>query len=350
MFGIHPRALQAAWTVFLFAAGVALVYLIGHTLVVFTLAIFLAHLLAPVVELVERYTPRGMSRNMALAAVYLALLGVAAAVVIPVTTQVAQQAAALAGRLPELVQNDPLGRIPLPAWLEAQRPALTESIHERLRELDQAVLPAMEAVGTGILSGLGNVLAAVLIPILSFFFLKDGQLLRGTIVESFAPHRRAVVEDILNDLHVLLVQYIRALVVLAIIVFATHAVFFEIAGVPYAILLATVAGLLEAIPVAGPLVAAAVILLVSGLAGYPNLLWLVVFLIVFRLFQDYVVNPHLMSAGAAIHPLLVLFGVLAGEQVAGIPGMFFSVPVMAALRIVVLRLRKRGEVSLETHA
>jgi len=302
------------------------------------------------VERVERHTPRGMSRNMALAAVYLALLGAAAAVVIPVTTQVAQQAAALAGRLPELVQNDPLERIPLPAWLEAQRPALTESVRERVRELDQAVLPAMEAVGTGILSGLGNVLAAVLIPILSFFFLKDGKLLRGTIVESFAPHRRPVVEDILNDLHVLLVQYIRALVVLAIIVFATHAVFFEVVGVPYAILLATIAGLLEAIPVAGPLVAAVVILLVSGLAGYPNLLWLVVFLIVFRLFQDYVVNPHLMSAGVAIHPLLVLFGVLAGEQVAGIPGMFFSVPVMAALRIVVLRLRKRADAAVETHA
>jgi predicted PurR-regulated permease PerM len=48
----------------------------------------------------------------------------------------------------------------------------------------------------------------------------------------------------------------------------------------------------------------------------------------------------LMSSGVAIHPLLVLFGVLAGEQVAGIPGMFFSVPVMAALRVVLVRVRK----------
>jgi predicted PurR-regulated permease PerM len=42
----------------------------------------------------------------------------------------------------------------------------------------------------------------------------------------------------------------------------------------------------------------------------------------------------------AIHPLLVLFGVLAGEQVAGIPGMFFSVPVIAGLRIIVIRMRR----------
>jgi predicted PurR-regulated permease PerM len=59
------------------------------------------------------------------------------------------------------------------------------------------------------------------------------------------------------------------------------------------------------------------------------------------LFQDYVLSPQLLSSGIEIHPLLVLFGVLAGEQVAGIPGMFFSVPVIAALRIVIVRLRRQ---------
>jgi predicted PurR-regulated permease PerM len=48
-----------------------------------------------------------------------------------------------------------------------------------------------------------------------------------------------------------------------------------------------------------------------------------------------------MSAGVKIHPMLVLFGVLAGQQLAGIPGMFFSVPAMAALRLIVVRLRRR---------
>ena len=65
-----------------------------------------------------------------------------------------------------------------------------------------------------------------------------------------------------------------------------------------------------------------------------------VFLIVYRLFQDYVLSPYLLSSGVELHPLLVLFGVLAGEQVAGIPGMFFSVPVIAALRIIVVRMMR----------
>jgi predicted PurR-regulated permease PerM len=83
-----------------------------------------------------------------------------------------------------------------------------------------------------------------------------------------------------------------------------------------------------------------VTLLVAGLSGYAHVLWILVFLIVYRLFQDYVLSPQLLSSGVAVHPLLVLFGVLAGEQVAGVPGMFFSVPVIAALRIVIVRMRR----------
>jgi predicted PurR-regulated permease PerM len=48
-----------------------------------------------------------------------------------------------------------------------------------------------------------------------------------------------------------------------------------------------------------------------------------------------------MSSGVEVDPLLVLFGVLAGEQIAGVPGMFFSVPVIAALRVLYVRLRRQ---------
>ncbi|MGH9593110.1 MAG: AI-2E family transporter, partial [Bryobacteraceae bacterium] len=153
---------------------------------------------------------------------------------------------------------------------------------------------------------------------------------------------REMVEEILAGLHLLVAQYIRALVLLAMVSFLAHSLFLSVTGVPYAILLAGIAGVLEFIPVVGPLAAAAAMLLVAALSGYPHLLWIAIFLVVFRMFQDYVVNPRLMSAGVEIHPLLVLLGVLAGDQVAGVPGMFFSVPALAALRVVVVRLRRQN--------
>jgi predicted PurR-regulated permease PerM len=82
----------------------------------------------------------------------------------------------------------------------------------------------------------------------------------------------------------------------------------------------------------------AIILIVTAVTGSGGLLWILIFFACYRVFQDYMLNPYLMSAGVEIHPLLVLFGVLAGERLAGIPGMFFSIPVIAILKVVYAHL------------
>ena len=80
--------------------------------------------------------------------------------------------------------------------------------------------------------------------------------------------------------------------------------------------------------------------LVSGFSGYSYLLWILLFLGVYRLFQDYVLSPRLMSSGMQLHPLMVIFGVFAGGEIGGIAGTFFSVPVLALARVLYRRLEK----------
>jgi len=79
---------------------------------------------------------------------------------------------------------------------------------------------------------------------------------------------------------------------------------------------------------------------VTGLSGYSHVLLYIVFWIVFRMVQDYAISPYLMGKGVQLNPLLVLFGVLAGEQIAGVTGMFLSVPLLAISRVVFVRLRR----------
>ena len=149
-----------------------------------------------------------------------------------------------------------------------------------------------------------------------------------------------MIQDIAADVHLLLAQYMRALVVLAATAFVAYASFFSAIGVPYGILLAAIAFPLEFIPMVGPLASAVIILMVAGLSGFHHLLWILIFLAVFRVFQDYVLSPHLLSAGTELHPLVVIFGVLTGGQIAGITGSFLSVPVLATLRIVYRQLKE----------
>jgi predicted PurR-regulated permease PerM len=152
--------------------------------------------------------------------------------------------------------------------------------------------------------------------------------------------RRELWEDILSDVHQLLGQFMRALVILSLATLTAFSLFFTLIGMPYGVLLASIAALLEFIPVVGPFAAIAIIVLVAALTGFGHLLWILVFVAGYRIFQDYILSPQLMSAGVALHPLLVIFGALAGEELAGIPGMFLSVPVLATLRVIYVRIQK----------
>jgi predicted PurR-regulated permease PerM len=113
-----------------------------------------------------------------------------------------------------------------------------------------------------------------------------------------------------------------------------YALFLASIGVPYALLLAAVAALLEFIPVFGPLLSVLIVIIVAVVAGYQHLLWILLFIVGYRIFQDYVLGPKLMGAGVGVHPILVLFGLLAGAEVAGVPGIFLSVPAIAAALII----------------
>jgi len=350
MLGIDARAARAAWTVFLVALALALGYWIRRTLLIFTAALLVAYLLSPLVSLVDRVAKGRFPRNLSLAVVYVLLIAALGTALGVVGSRVVEEGANLASRLPELVRGlDRPMSLPLPEWMTPVKISLLAALRSFVEQHSKDALPLIQRVGGELLALLGNLAFVILVPILSFFFLKDGAEMRENLI-AFIPDGpgRRLLEEIFGDVHVLLAQFMRALVILSAATFASYSLFFAVAGVPYAVLLATIAGVLEFIPVAGPFSAAAIALLVAGFSGYPHLLWMVVFLIAYRLFQDYVLQPYLMSSGVEVHPLLIIFGLLAGEQVGGVAGMFLSIPVIATLRAVFMRLRKtRTSVDLD---
>jgi predicted PurR-regulated permease PerM len=341
MLGLDTRAARAAWTVFLVALLLLVTYLLRRVLRIFVLAILFAYLLSPVVNLVDRFLPGRRSRTWALAGVYVALIVLLVLLGTAVGTQAGREAAELAKGFPELLQKmERALEAPGPAWLDPVKQQLLEMVRGGAPGLTKAALPLLEKAPAHVVSVLSGALLIILIPILAFLFLKDGPALREAVLGMLGSPRRALFEDIFADLHVLLGQFIRALVLLAAATLAAYGLLFTLLGVPYGLLLASVAALLEFIPVVGPASAVAIIVLVAAFSGFGHVLLLLALLAGYRVFQDYILNPRLMSAGVALHPLLVIFGALAGEQLAGIPGMFLSVPALATLRVIWVRARK----------
>lgn len=336
MLGIDERTIKVLWTIFLAALLIAIAYAIRATLLVFALAIFFAYVLSPIVGFIERFIPK--RRNLALAAVYCLFVGLLVLAGLEIVPAIADQ---LTSVTKSISHGGKLTlAIPLPEFLRPFEAQVNRLLSGQMGTLQSHLLSYAQEVGKRVLTGLGAILPVILVPILAFFFLKDGEALRVNLIGAVERgHDQSLMERILDDIHVVLKSYIRALVILAVIAFGAWAIFLKILGYPYDLLLAGVAGFGEFIPVVGPLSALVAMIGVCLISGTGKFLALIIFWGVYRMFADYVLNPYLMSAGIELHPLLVLFGVLGGEQIAGIPGMFFSIPIIAILRVVFVDLR-----------
>ena len=351
MLGIEKKAARYTWTAALILLLVSCVYLIREAIIVFAVALLLTYLLYPLFTLLNRILP-GRSRGPALALVYVILFGIVTLMVITVGSQVADEANSLAARAPELLKRfqTQTDKTAEPQAVKSIQDQILDQVRLQLTEHSGQLMSLVPRYSMELLSGSRYLLLAIVIPIISFFMLKDGGLIREELIDLLSNGRnRELVEDVVSDIHLLLLQYMRALFTLCLSVFASFALVFTVMGVQDALLLATIAFPLEFVPMVGPLAAAVIIMVVVVFTSYAHPLWILAFLGIYRLFQDYVLSPNLVAVGVELHPLMVIFGVFAGGQLGGVAGIFLSVPVLAMARIVIRRIRKQ-RVLEPTHA
>ena len=145
--------------------------------------------------------------------------------------------------------------------LQTVRNRVLSTVRKQLSDHSQELVSLLSNAAVSVLSYAGSLIFIVLVPILSFFFLKDGEMIRNSVVGALATGpRRERIDEIAAELNVLFAQYMRALVLLAAAAFVAYGSFFSLIGVPYALLLAAIAFPLEFIPMVGPFIAAIVIL------------------------------------------------------------------------------------------
>ncbi len=340
MFGFDARVARIVWTCFLVALVLLITYSIRSTLLVVVFAIFFSYLLYPLVQLIERVKPRRFPRTGSIALVFIVATGIMVVGAILFGATITDEAVRLGQQLPTLLKPENISqRIPLPGFLEPQRARLLAFITEQLHSGTGEALPFAQRLGLGVMHAATNLIYLILIPVLSFLLIKEAPTIREEFIGALSGRNGALWAGITEDLDRLLSKYVRALITLSIATFVIYSLVFSSLGVPYAFLLSGVAGLLEVIPFVGPLSAVAMILVVAAFSGYVHLLWLLVFILAYRIFQDYVLSPYLMSEGVEVSPLLVIAGLLAGDEIAGVAGIFLSVPVLAAMKIILVRIR-----------
>jgi predicted PurR-regulated permease PerM len=279
-------------------------------------------------------------RGRAIAIIYLLLLGLVVLFFVSMGPRIGREGARLIQSLPALAQ---LSSGQIAEQLGQQHGwngRVVDLLRDYLASHSNDIAKLAQNVGLHVADVAKQAWLLVVVPLLSIFFLKDGLAFSEILLDLVQSRlQRELLQGVLSDLNQMLAHFIRAQLTLAALTFVMYSAVLAMMKVQNALALGTVGGLLEFIPVLGPLVAGVIIVGVALLTGYKHWLMLIVFLGVWRLIQDYVASPRIMGHSMELHPLAAIFGVMAGGEVAGILGIFLSIPVMASLRIVFRRWR-----------
>jgi predicted PurR-regulated permease PerM len=332
MFGINWNTARNTWTCGVTFSIMYSLYLIRKTLLVFVIAILSSYLLFPLCEAVQRRL-RLQSRTSTVIIVFALFIGVLGSFGYVMGPRLRAETRQFASQLQSTQTRERLS-----SWAPLGIP-----IGEQILDGQNHIMDFAPLLSKTFRAAVRDISDLIVVPIFGFFFLKDGQALcdgaiemifRGTHDRREMQKRRQTIRNVIADAHCMILQYMRALLYLCAVAAISYTVAFEALRMKYALLLALIAFPLEFVPLVGPLASAFIIISVSRINGYPHIVWIVVFLGIYRIFQDYVLSPHLMTKGLKLHPLLVMFGVFAGGELGGIGGIFLSVPLLALGRLI----------------
>jgi predicted PurR-regulated permease PerM len=317
-----------AFVYFGVALLVWLLFLIRKALFVFVLASMLAYLLYPLVDAIDRRLHRRF-RLLAVALPYILFIGAAVITGFAIREKVTREVTHLIDQT-----TSPGFKESLAAWAPFGIPVGAE-----IQEHQSQLLAFTPNLSNGLHVAARDLANLIIVPILSFFLLCEGHRVRDGLLDLLHIRPEAV-EGVLRDAHLLMLQYMRALLLICLATLICFSIGLSLMQVRYALLLAALACPLEFVPVVGPLTADITIVGVSAFNGYPHIVGIIAFLLGYRLFKDYVLGPTLMRRSVKLHPLLAIFGVIAGGDINGLPGIFLSVPVLALARLVYHEARK----------
>jgi predicted PurR-regulated permease PerM len=326
------RTASALLTIFLFAIVLAAVYVARAVIVIFAFSILFAYLINPIVRFLQRHSLFFKNlRGPHVVEAYLALIVFTVLLSHGLFPEFRKNAGQLLAAIPTLTDRVSSGELASNLGWADERADQIRVFLQRHRANVERAAAQIEQSAPAALAGF------VVIPILAIFFLSDGENLANQVIHLVSTkENHPAMRSLADELHVMLQRYIRAKVILGGLSLLYCLIAMLLLGFPNAIVLGVLAGILEFIPVVGWMTAA-VMIVTAGALGHSHWIWMLALLVVWRILMDYAIAPRVMGHELEIHPLLAIFTLMVGGAVGGIVGIYLSVPLVAALRVVYRR-------------
>jgi predicted PurR-regulated permease PerM len=343
---IFAFVLREHWP-WLFGLGLilALLYLLAPIMTPFVVGAGLAYLGNPLVDRLQRM---GLSRSGGVAVVFLVLTSLAAVALLSLIPLLYDQLVALLGRVPDALHwlqtvALPRLRLRLPPGIHLDADGLRKTLTEHWSQASDVVTTILGSVGQSTPAILGAIAQLLMIPLVSFYLLRDWERLVTWIAQLVPRPLLPSVSSVARETDSMLSGLIRG----QLLVMACLAVIYggglTLVGVDFGLLIGVISGLVSFIPYLGfisGLVTASIAMLVQTQSP-SSLLWVALVYGIGQIMESGVLTPMLVGDRIGLHPVSVIFAIMAGGQLFGFIGVLMALPMAAVIAVMMRHTRRR---------
>lgn len=346
-----PQKSALAWAVVALLLVLAL-WLLGPVLMPFVVAAVLAYVLTPLVDRLDALGRGRMPRILAVVIVELLFILAVLGLVLLLVPVLTREWPLLREQVPQLLDRLNAGMQPLLAELGLKlafdtaslKPALMKYLNANMEEALGSLLASLKIGGSVALTVLGNL---ILIPVALFYLLLDWKQLVRRVLELVPQRLRGSYDSFVAEADEVLGQYLRGQMLVMLILALYYSVMLSLFGLDLALPIGVFTGLAIFVPYVGfgiglVLAVLAGLLEFSGDGGLTRVALMVgVVYGLGQLLESFYLTPRLLGERIGLHPLAVIFALLAFGQLFGFVGILVALPASAVLLVAARRLRQR---------
>lgn len=308
-------------------------YQVRQVLFAFLLAAALAYLLEPGVNYLQRL---GLGRTWAILVLYAAGLGALLVFALCAAPDLQREIQSLAANLPEYARKlaavlDSYHRIELPATLTA----VLRQVEDRL---EAVLMDGARQFAAGLVGFVSQLVNIVLVPVIAFYLLRDKELIVRNLEKSLPPSWWEDLAPLGTAINRILLGFVQGRLLVAGIVGLLASLGLAMVNMDFALILGLLAGIADLIPYFGPLLGAIPALLLALAEGRYMPLYVVAVLVIVQQVEANLIAPKVLGDSVGLHPLVVIFALLAGGYLWGVVGLVIAVPLAGVIRVLLAYL------------
>lgn len=313
-------------------AGLYFLYNVRTILVPFIFAFFIAYILNPMVQYVEN---KNVPRGFAILLVYLIVFTFLTGIVVFGVPLLIQELNKLGQAIPNMAAEIHS----VITYLEnrytsfALPEAVTTVIDDSIRDMEAGLVNIVKAGTAAVVKLFSYMLCFIIAPVFAYYILRDLGRIKNSFEMTIPRKYRSDVMAVVRDLDEIISGFIRGHLVIAAIVGTLTGIGMYLIGADFSLIIGFIAAIAELIPYLGPFITAIPAVALAFLVSKKTAIYAVIVILVVQQLENSVISPKILGQNLGLHPLVIIFALLAGGELYGFAGLLLGVPAAAAIKV-----------------